>query len=162
MADDISDEEKIIITKTENYIKTKMEDPVISRVECPIPGLYYFTAIEREYMDEDPIITTSYFTRINGEISNYPILEWIDYTPKIEDEAILIARWILNAVYEEQIMIKNIVYEKTDITSTFKVNIIADYYEIHYFFDEEPIYDVVFIISCTNGIWNIENPDFLQ
>ncbi len=161
MADDISDENEIII-KTENYIKTKIEDPVISRVECPIPGLFYFSAYGREYINEDPVITTSFFTRSNGEISNYLLLEWIEYTPKTEDEAMLIASWILQAIYEDQVIIKNIVYEKTNNASAFKVNIIADYYEIHTYFDEEPLYDVVFIISCTNGNWNIENPDFLQ
>lgn len=141
-----------IVNKIEKHIRQEINNSVISQQTCPIPNLYYFTAYSRDNLAEDPLIPDDFFIDSKGVIYDWLDLNVVDYLPEGEEERINLAVWILKL--NTYVDILKITYSETD-KQHFEVKLKTNYYNLHPYFGRDPKKNVLFILTCNNGKWEI-------
>jgi hypothetical protein len=156
-----ADENKNITEAKErviDHIKSRMKEPVLKEEKTPLPDLIFFTAYEKAWLVEDPLIPINFYLYKNGEVKrNFDIKEVL-YTPVDKESAVAAAVWMLNHSYS-YLMIKKSEYQEDK--DAFRILIETDFYYDNPYFRKNSKKNVLFIVSCVQGKWSIKEPEDL-
>ena len=56
------------VQKIKKVIRNDLDNPVISKDTIPVPGLLHFSAYDKSWLNEDPLIPYEYYLYRDGEV----------------------------------------------------------------------------------------------
>lgn len=135
----------------EEHIFSEMEDPLISEHPTPVPGLVHFSAFERAWLVEDPIVPMHFYRFMDGPVTEGLPMDDIVYVPESPLDARETGLWLLSEIYRYFLPL-HVSVEATE--EGYLITASGDYHLVHPMFGQ-PASSAEFLVNSSLGRWTV-------